>query len=116
MPAQLPLTIPPIASGRNDAINDTGRTAFCGPYVVSAITGYPISRIEDEIRAFRTPVAHQGNVRASAETPLGNLRVVAPPSSSLLVNCTGALHVEVPLRVATTTVDALIGNAELKNS
>ena len=67
MPAQLPLTIPPIASGRNDAINDTGRTAFCGPYVVSAITGYPISRIEDEIRAFRTPVAHEGNVRASAE-------------------------------------------------
>jgi hypothetical protein len=53
MAAQLPLTIPPIASGRNDAINDTGRTAFCGPYVVSAITGYPISRIEDEIRTFR---------------------------------------------------------------
>ncbi len=67
MPAQLPITIPPITSGRNDAINDTGRTAFCGPYVVSAITGYPISRIEDEIRAFRTPVAHEGNVRASAE-------------------------------------------------
>ncbi len=64
MPAQLPITIPPIASGRNDAINDTGRTAFCGPYVVSAITGYPISRIEDEIRAFRMPVAHDGNVPA----------------------------------------------------
>ena len=64
MSAQLPLTIPPIASGRNDAINDTGRTAFCGPYVVSAITGYPISRIEDEIRAFRTPDTHEGNVPA----------------------------------------------------
>ncbi len=51
--AQLPLTIPPIASGRNDVLNDTGRTAFCGPYVVSAITGYPVSKIEDEIRAFR---------------------------------------------------------------
>ena len=66
MPAQLPLTIPPIASGRNDAINDTGRVAFCGPYVVSAITGYPISRIEDEIRAFRTPVAHEGNIAADS--------------------------------------------------
>lgn len=53
MPAQLPITIPPIASGRNDANNDTGRVAFCGPYVVSAITGYPISRIEDDIRTFR---------------------------------------------------------------
>jgi len=53
MPAQLPLTIPPITSGRNDAVNDTGRTAFCGPYVISAITGYPISRIEDDIIAFR---------------------------------------------------------------
>ncbi len=51
--AQLPITIPPIASGRNDVLNDTGRTAFCGPYVVSAITGYPVSKIEDEIRAFR---------------------------------------------------------------
>ena len=53
MPAQLPLTIPPIASGRYDAVNDTGRTAFCGPYVISAITGYPVSRIEDDIRSFR---------------------------------------------------------------
>ena len=53
MSAQLPLTIPPIASGRNDAINDTGRTAFCGPYVISAITGYPVSRIEDDIKDFR---------------------------------------------------------------
>ncbi len=36
-----------------DARNDTGRTAFCGPYVLSAITGYPISKIEDVIRAGR---------------------------------------------------------------
>ena len=35
------------------AQNDTGRTAFCGPYVLSAITGYPISRIEDAIRKAR---------------------------------------------------------------
>jgi len=26
--------------------NDTGRTAFCGPTVLSAITGFPVSRIE----------------------------------------------------------------------
>ncbi len=36
-----------------DARNDTGRTAFCGPYVLSAITGYSISKIEDVIRQVR---------------------------------------------------------------
>ena len=36
-----------------EARNDTGRTAFCGPYVLSAITGYPISKIEDVIRTGR---------------------------------------------------------------
>jgi hypothetical protein len=67
MPAQLPITIPPIASGRNDALNDTGRTAFCGPYVVSAITGYPISKIEDEIRAFRAlPEGAQAAVKGTS--------------------------------------------------
>ena len=53
MPAELQLSIPRIPTLRNDANNDTGRTAFCGPYVVSAITGYPVSRIEGDIRAFR---------------------------------------------------------------
>jgi hypothetical protein len=38
---------------RMDAINDTGRIAYCGPFVVSAITGFPISHIEREIIAFR---------------------------------------------------------------
>ncbi len=42
-----------VTSSLNEVKNDTGRVAFCGPYVLSAITGYPISRIEDEIRAFR---------------------------------------------------------------
>ena len=37
----------------NEVNNDTGRVAFCGPFVLSAITGYPVSRIEDEIRALR---------------------------------------------------------------
>jgi hypothetical protein len=27
--------------------------AFCGPYVISAVTGYSVSKVEDEIRAFR---------------------------------------------------------------
>ena len=36
-----------------EANNDTGRIAFCGPYVLSAITGYPISKVEDVIRAQR---------------------------------------------------------------
>lgn len=37
----------------NDARNDTGRTAYCGPTVISAITGYSISKIEAEIHAHR---------------------------------------------------------------
>lgn len=43
-------------SDRIDAINDTGRAAYCGPFVVSAITGFPISKIEREIKAFRWDV------------------------------------------------------------
>jgi hypothetical protein len=35
------------------ATNDTGRVAFCGPFVLSAITGYGISKIEDVINAVR---------------------------------------------------------------
>jgi hypothetical protein len=42
-----------LTSSLNEVENDTGRTAFCGPYVLSAITGYPISRVEEEIRAIR---------------------------------------------------------------
>lgn len=33
--------------------NDTGRVAFCGPYVLSAITEYGISAVEDVIRSGR---------------------------------------------------------------
>ena len=40
-----------ITSSLAEARNDTGRTAFCGPYVLSAITGFPISKIEDVIRS-----------------------------------------------------------------
>ncbi len=42
-----------ISSSLNEVRNDTGRVAFCGPFVLSAITGYSISKVEDEIRAFR---------------------------------------------------------------
>lgn len=35
------------------ARNDTGRVAFCGPYVLSAITGYSISSIEAEFHRLR---------------------------------------------------------------
>ena len=44
-----------LTSSLNDARNDTGRIAFCGPIVLSAITGYSVSKVEDEIRAFRNP-------------------------------------------------------------
>ncbi len=46
------------SSGRTTASlqpvkNDTGRTAFCGPYILAALTGYPISRVEEEVNRFR---------------------------------------------------------------
>jgi hypothetical protein len=40
-------------SALNNAVNDTGRVAYCGPYVVSAITGYPVSDVEEQIRIAR---------------------------------------------------------------
>jgi hypothetical protein len=42
-----------LTSSLNDARNDTGRIAFCGPIVLSAITGYSVSRVEHEIRSIR---------------------------------------------------------------
>jgi hypothetical protein len=42
-----------LTSSLNEARNDTGRIAFCGPIVLSAITGYSVSKVEDEVRAFR---------------------------------------------------------------
>ncbi|MGD9783730.1 MAG: hypothetical protein AB7E80_04815 [Hyphomicrobiaceae bacterium] len=41
------------AGALGPAHNDTGRIAFCGPYVLSAITGYPISKVEDVVRDLR---------------------------------------------------------------
>jgi len=42
-----------LTSSLNEARNDTGRIAFCGPIVLSAITGYSVSRVEQEIRTLR---------------------------------------------------------------
>jgi len=42
-----------LTSTLNPSRNDTGRTAFCGPTVLSAITGFPVSRIETIIHEQR---------------------------------------------------------------
>ena len=42
-----------LTSSLNEVSNDTGRVAFCGPYVLSAVTGYPISKVEAAINAYR---------------------------------------------------------------
>jgi hypothetical protein len=55
-----------LASSLEDARNDTGRVAFCGPVVLSAITGYSVSKVEAEIRAFRDlPPASRRIVRGT---------------------------------------------------
>ena len=48
-----------LASSLHEANNDTGRVAFCGPVVLSAITGYSVSKVEDEVRAFRDLAAER---------------------------------------------------------
>ncbi|HEU0058385.1 MAG TPA: hypothetical protein VFR19_00810, partial [Hyphomicrobiaceae bacterium] len=55
-----------LTSSLNEAINDTGRIAFCGPVVLSAITGYSIGKVEDEIRHFRNlPDGRRGVVKGT---------------------------------------------------
>ena len=41
------------ASGLNEVRNDTGRVAFCGPYVIAAVTGWSVSKVEDRINTYR---------------------------------------------------------------
>ena len=64
------LDSPRLTSSLNDVVNDTGRVAFCGPFVLSAITGYPVSRVEEKIRAFRGEDIHApggtGQLKAQA--------------------------------------------------
>ncbi len=62
---------PRLTSSLAEANNDTGRTAFCGPYVLSAITGYPISKIEEVIRFER------GTTRKSVVEGTGSDEVAA---------------------------------------
>lgn len=55
-----------LTSALNEVRNDTGRVAFCGPYVLSAITGFPISKVENEVRRFREiPEARKPIVRGT---------------------------------------------------
>ncbi len=42
-----------LTSSLHEVRNDTGRVAFCGPFVLSAITGYPVSSVEERIRVYR---------------------------------------------------------------
>lgn len=44
---------PRINSTLTNATNDTGRTAYCGPFVLSALTGLPISRVHEEVNRLR---------------------------------------------------------------
>jgi hypothetical protein len=44
-----PLMVLRLTSSLNPSRNDTGRTAFCGPVVISAVTGLPVSQVEEEI-------------------------------------------------------------------
>ena len=46
-----------LTASLNASRNDTGRVAFCGPTVLSAITGFPVSRIEDIIHQHRADPA-----------------------------------------------------------
>ena len=55
-----------LTSGLSEARNDTGRIAFCGPIVLSAITGYSVSKVEDEIRAFRDIAAGKPVVKGTS--------------------------------------------------
>lgn len=60
-------------SSLNDARNDTGRTAYCGPYVVSALTGQPISLIEDMVRRDRgvPPGNDSGKIEGTTSDEVG---------------------------------------------
>ena len=53
MPPALKEAAARLSSSLHEANNDTGRVAFCGPVVVSAITGFSVSKVEAEVGAFR---------------------------------------------------------------
>jgi hypothetical protein len=53
---------PRLTSSLLEARNDTGRLAFCGPIVLSAITGYSVSKVEDEVHALRGRAGNGGAI------------------------------------------------------
>jgi hypothetical protein len=55
-----------LTSSLSEARNDTGRIAFCGPIVLSAITGYSVSKVEHEIRTFRDLAAGKSMVKGTS--------------------------------------------------
>jgi hypothetical protein len=57
-----------LASSLTEARNDTGRAAFCGPIVLSAITGYSVSKVECEIRAFRSAPSSAATIIKGTDT------------------------------------------------
>lgn len=58
---------PQMGSSLSAAKNDTGRIAYCGPYVLSALTGFPISRCEHEINRARGCTDEAGIKGTSSE-------------------------------------------------
>ena len=72
------LDTPRLTSSLNDVVNDTGRIAFCGPFVLSAITGYPVSSVENEIRAFRGEPAVDEPAVSTRRPDIGQLEAQAP--------------------------------------
>ena len=62
MPAALEEAHARLSSSLHEANNDTGRAAFCGPIVVSAITGYSVSKVEAEVHSFRDVAQDRGGV------------------------------------------------------
>ncbi len=78
-----------VTSDRHDVVNDTGRVAFCGPFVISAVTGFPVSKVEDEIRAFRDlPAGAQpiikGTYTADVEAALAHFGYTMKPVASYM--------------------------------
>jgi hypothetical protein len=66
MPSALKAAPARLSSSLHEANNDTGRVAFCGPIVVSAITGFSVSKVEAEVRAFRK----EPPARSEGSTPV----------------------------------------------
>jgi hypothetical protein len=67
----------PLTSSLNETQNDTGRTAYCGPTVVSGITGFSVASVEAAIHAHRdTDEARQRMVKGTtAEDVAGALAI-----------------------------------------